>query len=221
MFTLKQVLILALAGVSVALPHDMAGGFPGRWRGNRDKWIQTGDSSSDNTVVVTVYPDGGNSGSDDGDNSDDGSSVPVANAAPAAAPAADASAGSQTGYMAVVAKYRAAGGLPALTEDSKLQSNAQNTANAQKGDGSMKHILNSGSMAQVLAPGSASDFEHVYLGGWLCEMPGLKGLSGLCSAASKGWNHAGQTGHAEILTDPKYKKIGCALGQGIWACDLA
>ena len=38
---------------------------------------------------------------------------------------------------------------------------------------------------------------------------------------SKGWSYEGQTGHAEILTDPKYKTIGCALKEGIWCCDVS
>ena len=95
-------------------------------------------------------------------------------------------------------------------------------------------------MAQVLAPGDASNFESVYLGGWLCELPNSPGLNGACSSASGGWNHEGQTGkyplhdyngpqalinligHAEILTGD-YKKIGCALSSstGVWSCDLA
>ena len=65
-------------------------------------------------------------------------------------------------------------------------------------------------------------FERVFVGGWLCERPTLAGLNGACgSQLADGWDHAGQTGHADILTAPNYKKIGCAFSQGIWGCDLA
>jgi hypothetical protein len=122
--------------------------------------------------------------------------------------------------MGVVSQWRSAMGLPALTEDNKLQSNAQD-ASASSG-GQLKHKLNPGSMAQVMAPGNEGNFESVFVGGWLCELPNLPGLgSSVCNSASKGWNHAGQTGHAEILSSTKYTKIGCGLASGIWSCDLA
>ena len=134
-------------------------------------------------------------------------------AAPSAAPATG-------GYMDVVSKWRAAGGLSALTEDSTLQGNALKTAT--DGNGQMVHELNPGSFAQVLAPGDASNFESVYVGGWLCESPNLPGLNGICSTEAQGWDHSnGETGHADILTSTSYSKIGCALADGIWACDLA
>ena len=81
--------------------------------------------------------------------------------------------------------------------------------------------LNPGSMAQVLAPGDASNFENVFVGGWLCEVPSLPGLNGICSSMSAGWDYEGQTGHADILSSTSYTKIGCALFDGIWGCDLA
>jgi hypothetical protein len=122
--------------------------------------------------------------------------------------------------MGVVSQWRSNMGLPALTEDSKLQSNAQD-ASASSG-GQLKHKLNPGSMAQVMAPGNEGNFESVFVGGWLCELPNLPGLgASVCNSASKGWNHAGQTGHAEILSSTKYTKIGCGLASGIWSCDLA
>merc|ERR1712029_898799 len=91
----------------------------------------------------------------------------------------------------------------------------------QNSDGSMVHELNPGTMAQVLAPGTSSDFENVFVGGWLCEIPTLPGLDGVCSTMSAGWSYNGETGHAKILTATSYSKIGCALYAGIWACDLA
>jgi hypothetical protein len=121
--------------------------------------------------------------------------------------------------MSIVSKWRSAMGLSALAQDAKLQSNAQDTS-ASSG-GQLKHKLNPGSMGQVMAPGSANDFESVFVGGWLCERPTLPGLGSVCNTASKGWNHAGQTGHADILSSKNYKKIGCALASGIWTCDVA
>jgi len=135
-----------------------------------------------------------------------------------AAPAPSAPA--QGGYMGIVAEWRSKMGLPALELDTKLQNNAQDAANSSGGQ--LKHKLNSGSMAQVLAPGSMDEFEKIFVGGWLCELPNTPGLgSSVCNEMSKGWNYAGQTGHAEILTSTKYTKIGCAAGDGICSCDLA
>lgn len=112
-------------------------------------------------------------------------------------------------------------GLSALTDDATLTANAQKTVDESVGG--LKHQLNPGSMAQVLAPGDAGDFEHVFVGGWLCELPNTPGLNGVCASQSQGWSYEGQTGHAEILTSPAYSKIGCAFssGTGVWGCDLA
>lgn len=91
----------------------------------------------------------------------------------------------------------------------------------QASNGQMVHQLNPGSFAQVLAPGKPNEFEKCFVGGWLCEKPSLPGLgAAVCDAASQGWSYDG-TGHADILTSPNYKKIGCANYQGIWGCDLA
>lgn len=121
--------------------------------------------------------------------------------------------------MGVVSKWRSTMGLSALSQDSKLQSNALDTS--QSSGGKLTHKLNSGSMAQIMAPGNSGNFESVFVGGWLCERPTLPGLGSVCTSMSKGWNHAGQTGHADILSSTKYKKIGCALASGVWTCDLA
>jgi hypothetical protein len=110
-------------------------------------------------------------------------------------------------------------GMKPLANDAKLQSNAMDTVVSSNGQ--MVHKLNPGSYGQVLAPGNADDFEHVFVGGWLCEMPSLPGLDGVCATQSEGWAYEGQTGHAEILTSDNYSKIGCALHAGIWCCDLA
>lgn len=137
-------------------------------------------------------------------------------AATSAAPAPSATA---SGYQGIVDEWRAKLGLKALTNDAKLQSNAMDTVVSSNGQ--MVHKLNPGSYGQVLAPGNADDFEHVFVGGWLCEIPTLPGLDGVCSTQSDGWAYEGQTGHAEILTSDNYSKIGCALHEGIWCCDLA
>ncbi|RMD40269.1 hypothetical protein DV735_g4869, partial [Chaetothyriales sp. CBS 134920] len=137
-----------------------------------------------------------------------------------AAPAATTTASSGTGYLAIANKWRVAGGLPAFSESNTLLANALKTA--QDSNGQLVHELNSGTFAQVLAPGNADNFESVYVGGWLCELPALAGLNGICASATSGWDHSnGETGHAEILSSTSYSKIGCALADGIWACDLA
>jgi len=134
-------------------------------------------------------------------------------------PAASAPAATNSGYMGIVDTWRAKLGKKALIHDDKLEANALNCVT--ESNGQMVHKLNPGSYGQVLAPGSADDFEHVFVGGWLCEMPSLPGLDGVCSTQSSGWRYDGQTGHAKILTDDSYSKIGCALYAGIWGCDVA
>lgn len=148
--------------------------------------------------------------------------TPVASSsAPAASTSAPvaSSGSSQTGYMGIVNEWRAKLGLSDLTESDTLQGNALKTC--QDGNGQMVHELNPGSFAQVLAPGSADEFEKVFVGGWLCERPDLPGLNGICTTMSQGWAYDGQTGHADILVSTSYSKIGCALANGIWGCDLA
>lgn len=139
--------------------------------------------------------------------------------APTSTTAAAAPSSTATGYQAVVDTWRAKMGMKALANDAKLESNAMDTVVSSNGQ--MVHKLNPGSFGQVLAPGNADDFEHVFVGGWLCEIPTLAGLDGVCSTQSDGWAYNGQTGHAEILTSDNYSKIGCALHAGIWCCDLA
>ncbi|KAF1343757.1 hypothetical protein EJ07DRAFT_147854 [Lizonia empirigonia] len=110
-------------------------------------------------------------------------------------------------------------GMKNLVNNAKLESNAMDTVVSSNGQ--MVHKLNPGTYGQVLAPGSHEDFENVFVHGWLCEIPTLRGLHGVCSAQSDGWAYDGQTGHAEILTSGSYSKIGCASFAGIWCCDLA
>lgn len=124
-----------------------------------------------------------------------------------------------TNYQAVVDKWRSRMGLKALANDVRLASNAMDTVIS--GNGQMVHKLNPGSYGQVLAPGNADDFGKVFVGGWLCEIPTLPGLQGVCSTQSDGWAYNGQTGHAKMITSDKYYKIGCAWFADIWCCDLA
>ena len=132
----------------------------------------------------------------------------------------EGSAGTSSGYMETVDDWMAKLGIRGLKADLQLAANAQNTSSSS--GGALNHNLNTGSMAQVMAPGNEADFESVFVGGWLCELPSLPGLgSAVCSEMGKGYDHAGQTGHAEILTSPTYASIGCGLAQGIWMCDLA
>lgn len=142
-------------------------------------------------------------------------STPVAAATSAAAtPVRDARP-----YLAVVDQWRAKMNLKPLARSTRLEANAMDTV--MSGNGRMVHKLNSGTFGQVLAPGTSADFEHVFVGGWLCEMPRLPGLQGVCETESIGWDHRGQTGHAEILSSEGYSDIGCALHLGIWCCDVA
>jgi len=145
------------------------------------------------------------------------SEAPKPTTAAAPAPSAPATGG----YMDIVSEWRAKMGMKALECDPKLESNAMNVI--VEGNGVMKHKLNPGTYGQVLAPGKPDmeSFLSVFVGGWLCEIPTLPGLDGVCSTMSKGWSYEGQTGHAEILTSDNYSKIGCQNHEGIWCCDLA
>lgn len=122
-------------------------------------------------------------------------------------------------YMALVDEWRTKMGLKALMRNATLEANTMDTVVSSNSQ--MVHKLNPGTLGRVLAPGNADDFEHVFVGGWLCEIPSLPGLQGVCAAQSNGWAYNGQTGHAEILTFGDYSAIGCALHAGIWCCDLA
>jgi hypothetical protein len=126
-----------------------------------------------------------------------------------------------SGYMGTVNTWRSKLGLKDLEHSDQMESNAANTCD--EGNGQMVHKLNPGTMGQVLAPGECQDsaFEHVFVGGWLCELPNMPGMDGVCAEQSKGWTYQGQTGHAEILTADRYSKIGCSCKEGIWGCDLS
>jgi len=214
MYAVKTLSVLAVvASVAVAAPTPAEEGVAiiKRWGGRGYHWwSESTGSTTPTTTVVTVVTE-----------------TPEAAAAAEPATTTEASTstptiGSSTGdYMSVVAKWRSAGGLSALTQDSTLEANALKTSTNSVGG--LIHELNPGTMAQVLAPGSSSDFEEVYVGGWLCEIPSLAGLDGICSTASQGWSYGGQTGHADILTSTSYSKIGCAISSStnVWACDLA
>ncbi|CAI6289943.1 unnamed protein product [Periconia digitata] len=124
-----------------------------------------------------------------------------------------------TDYLPIINKWRNRLGKSSLTLSTQLQSNAQKTVN--DGNGQMIHQLNPGTRAQVLAQSSPEQFENAFVGGWLCEVPNVPGLgSEVCSVWGKGWNYAGQTGHAEICSSEKYSHVGCAVYMNIWACDF-
>ncbi|CAG5190127.1 uncharacterized protein ALTATR162_LOCUS12139 [Alternaria atra] len=122
-------------------------------------------------------------------------------------------------YMEIVNEWRAKLNMEALVHDPELETNAMDAVVA--GNGAETHKLNPGTFGQVIAPGKLDTFEHVFVGGWLCEIPDLPGLGDVCASQSVGWNHNGQTGHAEILTSKDYARIGCALYADVWCCDLA
>jgi hypothetical protein len=126
---------------------------------------------------------------------------------------------SGTSYMATINEWRTRLGHAAFLHDDILEANAFKTC--IDSDGKMVHELHPGSYAQVLAPGDINkDFVRIFVGGWLCEMPEMKGLNGICNTMSVGWQYT-STGHAEILTSSSYTKIGCAASHGITSCDLA
>jgi uncharacterized protein YkwD len=134
--------------------------------------------------------------------------------------------GSRNGdYMDTVNTWRAKLSLPDLQYNGTLESNIDTTCT--KGNGEMKHELLPGTHGQVLAPAKCdiSQFEHVFVGGWLCEMP--EKVPGGCAEFSQGWSYKDpktgeeQKGHAKILTEDGFTQIGCGCVKGIWGCDLA
>ncbi|EOA88498.1 hypothetical protein ACJQWK_01699 [Exserohilum turcicum] len=149
------------------------------------------------------------------------SPTPTPAPAPSPSPSPVPQAPSADSYMGIVAEWRQKLGLKALEQSDLLESNAHKVV--VDGNGVMRHELNPGTYGQVLAPGedTLEGFKKVFVGGWLCEIPTLPGLNGVCEAMSEGWAYEGQTGHAEILTNPTYSKIGCNNLKGIWCCDLA
>lgn len=222
MHAAQAIAILALAGQTLAAPWNWNGNF---WHGGQNQGNDDSAPVATDVAVVTAYTTvtwGGNWGQPTATAAAQTWAPPAA-ATPTAAPSSGSSSGSSGsssgGYMGVVNEWRGKMGLSQLTESSKLQANALKTV--QDGNGQMVHELNPGSMAQVLAPGDASDFENVFVGGWLCEIPSLPGLDGICSSMSQGWAYGGETGHADILKSTSYSQIGCALAAGIWGCDLA
>lgn len=227
MHAAQTLSLLALAGTTLAAPQGWGAWAANYFQGNHGGNNNNAAAATD-VAVVTAYTTvtyGGNW------NKPSATAAPTPAqtyaapqpsapaASPSSAPAPSTGGSSSGGYMGIVSEWRQKMGMSDLTQDDKLQGNALKTA--QDGNGQMKHELNPGSMAQVLAPGDADGFEKVFVGGWLCERPNISGLDGICSSMSQGWAYNGETGHADILTSSAYSKIGCALADGIWACDLA
>jgi hypothetical protein len=138
------------------------------------------------------------------------SEAPTTTAAAPSASAAPPSGGDT--YIGIVSEWRAKLGLKELASSAELKKNALNCVTASAGV--MTHKLNPGTYGQVLAPGkhTMESFLSVFIGGWLCEIPTLPGLDGVCSTMSEG---------CKILTSDNYSKIGCAWFDSIWGCDLA
>lgn len=220
----KTYLMLVTAANAFALPHANS-----PWDDHLSAGFATSATASmmSGTYIATLYRGDGTAAATPTAVTDP-SSILTASIEPSAVSATSSampstsvvsSSGSQSDYIGTVNVWRAQLGLSDLTQSDILQSNALKTV--QDGNGQMVHELHSGSFAQVLAPGSADEFEKVFVGGWLCERPDLPGLDGVCTTMSQGWAYDGQTGHADILTSDSYSQIGCAQAVGIWGCDLA
>jgi uncharacterized protein YkwD len=240
MLSVKTVSVLAIvAGAALAAPTPAEKGASifRRWGGHGYHWWSDSEGSGTLTIpagwsepgaattVVTIVTE--TPAAAPAVEPEATTTWAAAVTTPTPSPAADASTStptisSDTGtddYMSVVSKWRAAGGLPAVTQDSTLEANALKTSTNSVGG--LIHELNPGTMAQVLAPGTTTNFEEVYVGGWLCEVPSSPGLDGICATASAGWDYDGQTGHNAILTSTAYTKVGCAIASNtnVWACD--
>ena len=134
-------------------------------------------------------------------------------------------------------KFRSLMGFPTFTYSSTLGANAAKTNN-DDGANTMTHELNPGSMAQCIAEvdntsGTAqwSSFELTYLA-WLCEIPDSRlgdDCNQMLQATNMQMNYA-DPGHAQILRNPQYTKMGCnymdstqhqANFAGMYTCDFA
>ncbi|KAL9123523.1 MAG: hypothetical protein Q9217_007047 [Psora testacea] len=115
-----------------------------------------------------------------------------------------------------------------LTAVSPVSVNAKGDKENEGGATEMHHALYDGSQAQCIASGDGTTmsdgltpFEKAAQM-WLCEIP--QGDIG-CEEATNG----GDTGHAEIIKNTKYTKVGCyymdaqgpAPWEGEWTCDFA
>ncbi|EFY87335.1 hypothetical protein MAC_06570 [Metarhizium acridum CQMa 102] len=138
------------------------------------------------------------------------------------------SGGDEPFYMATVNKWLGDLNLRPLKYDSKLAQNALQCSEDSKG--ALNHKLYPGSMGQVMAQGKENGFEKVFVGGWLGERPNLFPDNAIWEKFSRGWNHMGQTGHADILSDQakaddgtpiKVTMIGCGWAWNMWTCDVA
>lgn len=105
-------------------------------------------------------------------------------------------------------------GFPVFTYSSQLDANAAKTNNDDSAN-HMIHELNSGSMAQCIAEvdntsgdGTYTPFELTYLA-WLCEIPDSRLGSGCDAMKAATHMVLSDTGHAEILRNPQYTKMGC------------
>jgi uncharacterized protein YkwD len=159
----------------------------------------------------------------------------------------DASSNALSGGRPIIRSindYRSRANLPPLVWDEQLVSNAARTGQATNGK-AMVHQMNPGTNGQVLVYGfddrdacGSNDvapytpFELFYMS-WLCEVPGDQALGGQCDTVLRKSriDSQGQTGHWQILSDPQYRKVGCAFTRdqdttkcdaftGIWACDV-
>ncbi|KAI1614038.1 hypothetical protein EDD36DRAFT_435053 [Exophiala viscosa] len=242
MISVKALSVLAaVAGIAVAIPTpaENGAGVEKRWNGHWSKGWESWSSGEEAATVTatavavvttwveaasptaTVYTEAAETTSTAAAWSATTTSTAATSTSTSSSTDSISSDVSESDYISVVSKWRTAAGLPDLTQDSTLEANALKTSTNSVGG--LIHELNPGTMAQVLAPGTSTDFEEVYVGGWLCEIPTDAGLDGICATASDGWDYDGQTGHATILTSTSYTKIGCAISSGtsVWACDLA
>lgn len=234
MLSIQALSVLAIAGSAAALPQWP--NWAGNYFGGSDHHNAGQGGVATDVQVVTAYTtvtaagnwggNGGNWGGQGQQATPTAASMAAWTPAPQAAAASSAPQAASSGnteggpaYMAIVNEWRSKMGMSNLVWDQTLQNNDQKTVNDDKG--TMTHELNPGSFAQVLAPGGPDDFEKVFVGGWLCEIPTLPGLDGICNTMSQGWAYDGQTGHADILTSKAYSKIGCANAYNLWGCDLA
>ncbi len=110
--------------------------------------------------------------------------------------------------------FRSLMGFPVFTYSSQLDANAAKTNNDDSAN-HMIHELNSGSMAQCIAEvdntsgdGTYTPFELTYLA-WLCEIPDSRLGSGCDAMKAATHMVLSDTGHAEILRNPQYTKMGC------------
>ncbi|KAL8849936.1 MAG: hypothetical protein Q9221_005115 [Calogaya cf. arnoldii] len=204
----------------------------GRRRPSKAQVVPVTDSNDSNANVETAP-------------TDEEETTPVTPPTASNPPTGNTGSGSidENAMLTVINKWRSAYGLDDLSWSADMVAGAAKTGQDNNGQGGPSFNHGGSGNAEVMTPGFVnagsqdtkgySPFEVAYIVGWLCEVPvdpvasDCANLKGVLNIDHSG----GNTGHHDILVDPKYKEIGCAftqgpnasddgMFQGLWICNL-